>query len=94
MAVADFSRINSNIGALNALNSLNNVNKNLGMHQIRLATGRRINSADDDPAGLTIATKFRSRNENLKTAVDNIGDAQELVQRCRRWPEQDSGYSG
>lgn len=79
MAVADFSRINSNIGALNALNSLNNVNKNLGMHQMRLATGRRINSAADDPAGLTIATKFRVRNEGLKTAMDNIGDAQNLM---------------
>jgi flagellin len=79
MAVADFSRINSNIGALNSLNSLNNVNKQLGMHQMRLATGKRINSAADDPAGLTIATKFRSRNENLKTAMDNIGDAQNLL---------------
>lgn len=79
MAVADFSRINSNIGALNALNSLNNVNRSLGMHQLRLATGKRINSAADDPAGLTIATKFRSRNENIKTAMDNIGDAQNLL---------------
>lgn len=79
MAVADFSRVNSNIGALNALNSLNNVNKNLGMHQTRLATGRRINSAADDPAGLTIATTFRQRNENLKVALGNIGDAKNLM---------------
>ncbi|MBI1293864.1 hypothetical protein GC175_02750 [bacterium] len=79
MAVADFSRINSNIGALNALNSLNNVNKNLGMHQTRLATGRRINSAADDPAGMTIATTFRQRNENLKVALGNIGDAKNLM---------------
>lgn len=79
MAVADFSRINSNIGALNALNSLNNVNKNLGMHQMRMATGRRINSASDDPAGLTIATTFRQRNDNLKVALGNIGDAKNLM---------------
>lgn len=79
MAVADFSRINNNIGALNALNSLNSVNKKLGLHQLRLATGRRINSAGDDPAGLTIATTFRQRNENLKTALDNIGDAKNLM---------------
>lgn len=79
MAVADFSRINSNIGALNALNSLNNVNNKLGMHQLRLATGKRINSAADDPAGLTIATTFRQRNENLKVALDNIGDAKNLM---------------
>lgn len=79
MAVADFNRINSNIGALNALNSLNNVNKQLGTHQLRLATGRRINSASDDPAGLTIATTFRQRNENLKVAMDNIGDGKNLL---------------
>ena len=79
MAVADFSRINSNIAALNSLNSLNNVNKQLGMHQLRLATGKRINSAEDDPAGLTIATKFRSRNENIKTASDNIGQGKNML---------------
>ncbi len=79
MAVADFSRINSNIGALNALNSLNSVNKRLGMHQLRLATGRRINNAEDDPAGLTIATTMRQRNENLKVAMNNIGDAKNLM---------------
>lgn len=79
MAVADFNRINSNIGALNALNSLNSVNKQLGTHQLRLATGRRINSASDDPAGLTIATTFRQRNENLKVAMDNIGDGKNLL---------------
>jgi len=79
MAVADFNRINSNIGALNALNSLNNVNKRLGIHQLRLATGRRINSAADDPAGLTIATAFRQRNDNLKVASSNIGDGKNLL---------------
>lgn len=79
MAVADFSRVNSNIGALNALNSLNNVNKQLGMNQLRLATGKRINSAADDPAGLTIATTFRQRNENLKVALGNIGDGKNLM---------------
>ncbi len=79
MAVADFTRINSNIGALNALNSLNRVNTKLGIYQLRLATGRRINSAGDDPAGLTIATTFRQRNENLKVALDNIGDARNLM---------------
>jgi flagellin len=78
MAVADFTRINSNIGALNSLNSLNTVNRNLGMYQLRLATGRRINSSEDDPAGLTIATKFRRRNEGLKVAIDNIGQAKNM----------------
>ncbi len=79
MATADFSRIATNIGALNSLQSLNNINKQLGVHQNRLATGKRINSAADDPAGLTIATKLNARSEGLKVASDNIADAQNLL---------------
>lgn len=79
MAQADFSRIATNIGALNALNSLRSINSRLGVHQQRLATGRRINSAADDPAGLTIATKLHSRSEGMKQALANIGDAKNLL---------------
>jgi flagellin len=79
MAQADFSRIATNIGALNALESLRTINKQLGIHQQRLSTGKRINSAEDDPAGLTIATKMQSRSEGLKVALDNIGDAKNLL---------------
>jgi len=79
MAVADYSRVASNIGALNSLQSLRNVNTKLGIHQQRLATGKRINSAADDPAGLTIATKLNTRSEGLKQALDNIGDAKSLL---------------
>ena len=79
MAQVDFTRIASNIGALNALNSLRNVNNQLALHQTRLATGKRINSAMDDPAGLTIANKLNARNEGMKTALSNIGDAKNML---------------
>jgi len=79
MAVGDFTRINTNIGALNALNSLKGVQKELGLHQLRLATGKRINEAADDPAGLTIATKFQYRANGLGVALDNIGDAKNMM---------------
>ncbi len=79
MAQVDFSRIASNIGALNALNSLRNVNNKLALHQERLATGKRINSAADDPAGMTIAAKLNARSEGMKTALSNIGDAKNLL---------------
>ncbi len=79
MAQVDFTRIASNIGALNALNSLRNVNNKLALHQTRLATGKRINSAMDDPAGLTIANKLNARNEGMKTALSNIGDAKNML---------------
>jgi len=46
---------------------------------LRLATGKRINQASDDPAGLTIALKMKVRNEGLKTALGNIGDAKNML---------------
>jgi flagellin len=79
MAEIDVTRIAGNIGAANALNSLNYINKQLSVHQTRLATGKRINGAADDPAGLTIATKMNSRSESLKTALSNIGDAKNML---------------
>jgi flagellin len=79
MASVYVTRIASNIGALNALNSLTNINKQLATHQGRLQTGKRINSAADDPAGLTIATKMLARSEGLKTALSNIGDASNML---------------
>jgi flagellin len=79
MAEIDVTRIAGNIGAMNALNSLSGINKQLSVHQTRLATGKRINSAADDPAGLTIATKMFSRSEGLKVALNNIGDAKNLL---------------
>lgn len=79
MADNDVTRIAGNIGAMNALYSLTNINKQLSVHQTRLATGKRINSAADDPAGLAISTKMMARSEGLKVALQNIGDAKNLL---------------
>ena len=79
MANVDVTRIASNIGALNALNSLQSINAKLALHQTRLSTGKRINSAMDDPAGLTIATKMLARSEGLRASMDNISDAKNML---------------
>jgi flagellin len=79
MATIDFTRINTNIAALNSLNTLRDVNKSLALAQTRLSTGRRINEAADDPAGLTLATKFDVRATGMQVAMDNIGDAKNLL---------------
>ena len=63
MAGVDLTRIAGNIQALNSLNSLNNINNRLATHQLRLATGKRINEASDDPAGMSIATTFDIRRQ-------------------------------
>jgi len=79
MASADLSRINTNIAAMNALNALNSVNNRMSVHSLRLATGKRINSAADDAAGFTIASKLRVKSEGLGTALDNIGSSKNLM---------------
>src|SRR3989304_7877929 len=73
------ARINTNIGALNALKSLNSVESRLSTSQLRLATGKRINIAADDAAGYSIAKKFNVRAQGLGQALDNIGSAKNLV---------------
>ncbi|WP_018962649.1 flagellin [Coprothermobacter platensis] len=79
MAQADLSRINSNIGALNALNSLRTIQNDMALRQLRLATGNRITQAADDPAGFRIAVKLNARSRGLSQAVDNIGDAKNML---------------
>ena len=73
------ARINTNIGALNALKSLNSVENRLSIAQLRLATGKRINNAADDAAGYSIAKKFNVRAQGLGQALDNIGSAKNLI---------------
>jgi flagellin len=79
MAGADLSRINTNVAALNALKALRDINERLSIHQLRLATGKRINSAGDDPAGLVFAKSLESRSRGLAVARDNVGDVQNLL---------------
>lgn len=79
MAAGDSTRIYTNIGALNSLNELNNVGRKAGVHQMRLASGKRINSAADDPAGYTIGKKLEARSRMLSQALNNIGDAKNVL---------------
>lgn len=79
MALSDLTRIRSNIQGLNILSTLRDVNNAVATHQLRLGTGKRINSAGDDPAGLSISTKLDARNRILNAVYDNIGQAKNLL---------------
>jgi flagellin len=54
--------INTNISAIKASNASNSANKMLGTAMERLSTGKRINSAKDDAAGMAIATSMTARS--------------------------------
>ncbi len=75
MAAGDANRIGTNIGALHGLNSLMTINKKLATSQLRLATGKRINEAADDPSGYSIANSFDKRARGLQVALDSVGTA-------------------
>ena len=79
LAIGSYTRIKTNIGALNALNALINVNRKMEKTQLRLATGLRINSVSDNPAGYVISTRINARVRGLAVAVDNIGTAKNLL---------------
>lgn len=74
------SVINTNISALKAQNASMRANEMLGTAMERLSTGKRINGAADDAAGLSIATGFtsdiRSLNQGIRNASDGIALAQ------------------
>ncbi len=79
MAFSQGTRINTNIAAMNAYNALNDINRELGVHQLRLATGKKINSVADDPSGYTIAKKLQARSRGLAQAINNVGDAKNVL---------------
>jgi flagellin len=79
MSIGDLSRINTNVQSLQALGQLNKTNSQLGVRQMRLATGSRLNRAEDDSAGYTIAKKLEAKTRGQAQALSNIGDAKGML---------------
>lgn len=71
--------INSNISSITASRILSNNRTDLEQAMERLASGKRINSASDDAAGLAVAAKMRADIRSLNQAVRNTNDAISLV---------------
>lgn len=72
--------INTNISAIRAANASSAANKMLGTAMERLSTGKRINSAKDDAAGLAIATTMTSQVRGMTQGVRNANDGISLAQ--------------
>jgi flagellin len=72
--------VNSNIASLNAQRQLLQTGADLDKASERLASGRRINSAADDAAGLAISNRQTSSIRGLDQAVRNANDGISLIQ--------------
>ena len=72
--------INTNVSSILTQNSLAKNERAMSTAMEQLSTGKRINSASDDAAGLAIASRMTSQIEGLNQAVRNGNDAISLVQ--------------
>jgi len=72
--------INSNIPSLNAQSNLNRTNSGLTQALERLSSGKRINSAKDDAAGIAIASRFTAQIRGYNQGTRNAADAISLAQ--------------
>lgn len=78
-AISGDSRIRTNIPAENAYNALTASSNNIALRQLRLSTGKRINSAADDVSGYITSRALQARNGALKAALNSAGDAKNVT---------------
>ena len=72
-------RIRTNTPSENAYNALQAANSNIATRQLRLSTGKRINSAADDAAGYITSRALTSRVGSLRSALGAVGDARNVA---------------
>jgi flagellin len=72
--------INTNINALTASNALSRNGQAQQVTMQQLSTGKRINRASDDAAGLAIRETMTAQITGLNTAIKNANDAISLLQ--------------
>ena len=72
--------INTNIASIAAQRSFLNSSSALETAYERLSSGKRINSAVDDAAGLAIGTDLTARVSGLNQAVRNVNDGISMLQ--------------
>ena len=72
--------INTNVKSLIAGDSMRSSNVALSQAMERLSTGKKINSAKDDAAGLAISTRMTSQVRGLSMAIKNANDGINIAQ--------------
>ena len=74
------SVINTNVKSMIAQNAMTVNNRTLGKAMEQLSTGKRINSASDDAAGLAIANRMSAQVKALDQSVRNANDGISMMQ--------------
>ena len=71
--------IATNNAALNAAASASSVNRDMEISMARLSSGKRINSASDDAAGVAISSRMSAEIRGTDQAIRNALDGQALI---------------
>ncbi len=71
--------LTTNNAALNAAASVSSVNRDIENSIARLSSGKRINSAFDDAAGVAISSRLTAEVRGTNQAIRNALDAQALI---------------
>ena len=74
------SVINTNVKSIVAQNAMTVNNRAMGIAMEQLSTGKRINGASDDAAGLAISEKMTAQIRGLNQAVRNANDGISMIQ--------------
>lgn len=72
-------RINTNINSMRTQEYMRQNQAKMSNSMDRLSSGKRINNASDDAAGLAIATRMRARESGLGVAADNTQNGMSLI---------------
>jgi len=72
-------RVNTNVDAQKAYYQLANANKMTSQAQLRLASGKRIQSVADDTSGFNIGTSLKGKVTVMKGAQNNISSAKNML---------------
>lgn len=72
--------INTNIAAMMTTNALARNDRDMSATMERLSTGKSINSAKDDAAGLAVSSRMTAQIQGVDQAVQNAGDAISMIQ--------------
>jgi len=72
--------INSNLASVSAQRNLNSAQADKALSMDRLSSGKRINSAADDAAGLSITTRMTSQIKGMNMAIRNANDGVSRLQ--------------
>ena len=76
----EMSRISLNMSTSTNLLSLQNVSKLMGKTQTRLATGKKVNSAIDNPSSYYTARSLSNRASDLSALLDSMGQKIQTIQ--------------